>query len=312
MCFVGPLLFSSVFGRHPIGEGQPITSFSERLMGPGFSDLNDSTNASKKRMAALPRERLTLRSEDGLELVGYLFRNETPTDKTAVCVHGYNSTGFVDFATVGMAYLQRGFNLLLPTNRACGESQGEWTSFGVWESRDTLLWIKRIIELFPCGQIVLQGCSLGGAAVCMTADQDLPRELVAIVSDCSFAAVREELAYMLHFLAKLPPWPLTGLLERQFRRHIGCGFDERTPQKSVQNARVPLFFVHGKADRYIPCEASKRLYDACPTDKQLLLVEGAGHAAAHLRGGEGYYASIFAFLSRYMTLPQEVDAYAKQ
>lgn len=303
MCIIGNLLYKGVFGRHPVGDGQPVTASAERLMGPGFSDLNDSTNASRKLMAALPREELTVVSADGLTLVGCLLRNPVPTDKTAVCIHGYNSTGFVDFATVGLEYLRRGFNLLLPTNRACGGSQGEWTTFGVRESEDTLLWLQKTAQLFPGGDIVLHGCSLGGAAVCMTADLALPPNVRAIVADCPFASMRDEFRHMIKFVAHLPAQPLLGVLERQFRRHTGCGFDDRTPLKSVANAKTPMFFVHGREDRYIPCESSQRLYDVCPTDRQLLFIDGAGHAAAHMRGKERYYGPIFAFLARHMTLP---------
>lgn len=305
MCLIGRLLFKGVFGRHPLADGMEISESTEKLMGPGFKDLNDSTHKSREIMESLPYDTVHITTRDGLELAGYLFINEQPTNKTAICIHGYNSNGFVDFATVGLEYIRRGFNLLLPTNRACGESGGEWTTFGVLESDDTLLFVDKVSELFPGGETVLHGCSLGGATVSMTSDR-VGDSVRAIISDCSYASMRDEFTHMLKLMANLPAWPAVNMLERQFKKHIGCGFDDNSPLKSVKNARVPMFFVHGREDRYIPCIASEQLYNACPTDKELLFIDGAGHAAAHMRGKEKYYDPIFAFIGRHMELPAPI------
>lgn len=308
MCVISNYIFKKIFGRNPQPEQQTDSAGAEKFMGPGFADLIAATAASCRIMDTLPREELAIVSDDGLTLKGYLFRNENETDKTAVCVHGYNSTGFVDFATVGLRYIRHGFNLLLVTNRACGESSGRWTTFGIKESDDLMKWIDKMTELFPDGDIILQGCSLGAAAVCMTADKALPMNVKALVSDCSFTSMRDEFTCIIESMMHLPAKPLIHIMARQFRRHTGCDFDGDSPLKCVSCAAVPMFFVHGEMDRYIPCDNSRRLYEACPTDKELLIVAGAGHAAAHLRGGEDYYRAIFAFIGRFMALPAAADA----
>ena len=59
-----------------------------------------------------------------------------------------------------------------------------------------------------------------------------------------------------------------------------------------------MFFVHGKADTFIPCVAAQKLYDVCPTEKEILLVDGYGHAGAQL-AEEEYYGAIFKFVDKY-------------
>ena len=212
MCLISYLTFNFGFGRHPVGEGQPINNFTEKLMGPGFSDLNDLTNKSRKILLPMAREELEIVSDDGLKLKGYLFLNDKPTDETAICVHGYNSNGFVDFATVGLEYLKRGYNLLLVTNRACGKSEGKWTGFGILESADTAKWVDVIAGRFPGGNIVLHGCSLGGATVCMMADMVM-KNVGCIVSDCAFEDLKGQLKHMAKFMAHIPSFPLLNLTE---------------------------------------------------------------------------------------------------
>ena len=61
-----------------------------------------------------------------------------------------------------------------------------------------------------------------------------------------------------------------------------------------------MIFIHGAADRYIPAGHAQQLFDACPTDKQLVLIENAGHAAACVKGGEKYFEPVLGFAKKYM------------
>jgi fermentation-respiration switch protein FrsA (DUF1100 family) len=59
-----------------------------------------------------------------------------------------------------------------------------------------------------------------------------------------------------------------------------------------------MMFIHGTLDHYVPMENAKVLYEACPTRKQLLLIEGAGHAASHYIGKETYELELLQFLNQ--------------
>lgn len=301
MCLISFAVFMGFFGRYPEKHNNPESKMGEKIMGPRFIDLCNSTANSQKTFCNLPREELTITADDGVKLVAYYFKNEVETDNTAVLVHGYNSTGFTDFATVGLQYLKRGFNVLLVTNRACGDSEGFWTGFGVLESVDTAKWVDLLVERNPNAKIVLEGCSLGGATVCTMSDMDLPKNVKAIVSDCAFDDAGEEMKHMAKYMAHLPSFPLLNLVHWYCKHLAHYDFSARTPISAVKNSKLPIFFVHGKDDRFIPCAAAQRLYDACPTDKELVFVDGAGHAAAHFRGGEeNFYKPVFAFIDKHL------------
>lgn len=62
--------------------------------------------------------------------------------------------------------------------------------------------------------------------------------------------------------------------------------------QQVKKATVPILFVHGKADMAVPTAMCPRLYEAYPTRKEMLLVEGAGHAESIVYAPEEYHAAI--------------------
>lgn len=299
MCVLSHIAFRKIFGRYESrADGRPSASVA-RMMAPDFDGYLRDREANRKRLEALPFEKIVLESADHIPLTAHFYRNPVPGCRTAILVHGYRSCGFEGYATVGLAYIRQGYNILLPDNRACGESGGKWSTFGILESKDTALWAEYLARRFPQDCIILHGCSLGGATVCFLSSQKLPDSVRAIVSDCAFSDIEEQLAYILRTMLHIPPYPLLWGVEGWFRLATGLSVRAYSPLESVKHARLPIFFVHGACDGYVLPKNVQRLYQACCTEKELLVIPGAGHAAAHRFGGEAYYGPIFAFLDRH-------------
>ena len=70
--------------------------------------------------------------------------------------------------------------------------------------------------------------------------------------------------------------------------------------KCVAGTRLPMFFIHGTEDRFVPFEMMKELYDACRSEKECLAVAGAAHVQAALVGGAEYWDRVFQFVGRYL------------
>ena len=68
--------------------------------------------------------------------------------------------------------------------------------------------------------------------------------------------------------------------------------------KCVAGTRLPMFFIHGTEDRFVPFEMMKELYDACRSEKECLAVAGAAHVQAELVGGAEYWDRVFQFVGR--------------
>lgn len=296
MCIVSYLVNQKIFGRHEHQEDGPVSPTLERLMGPDFLGYLQNRNEHRAVLEQLPFEQLHLQAEDGTILAGCYYVNPAAQKKTAVLIHGHSSNGFEGYASVGLKYIRHGYNILLVDNRACGESGGKWCTFGLLESTDTLHWVNSLVRDDPENQIVIHGTSLGGAAACMMADLELPKQVKAIVSDCAYANIKEQLSYIIQTAMHMPAWMILPAVLEWFHLETGLSVDERSPLTSAAHAKVPMLFIHGAEDAYVPKENAEKLYQACSAEKQLLLISGAGHAASHYIGKEKYEVPLFDFL----------------
>ena len=118
-----------------------------------------------KQARALPHTEVSIRSFDGLKLVGtyYEFEKGAPID---ILFHGYHGCAEQDLSG-GVYRCQRlGHNVLIVDHRAAGKSEGHVITFGVNESRDAAAWVQYVVEnIDPNAQILLGGISMGAATV---------------------------------------------------------------------------------------------------------------------------------------------------
>lgn len=298
MCIISYIVNLKIFGRHVHTDGEKISSRLDWLMGPDFSGYLKDRNEHRSQLKKLPFEQLYLKAEDGTTLAGYYYLNPANAHKTAVLIHGHSSNGFEGYGSVGLKYIRHGWNILLLDNRACGNSEGKWCTFGLLEKEDTLRWVQYLRKDDPRDAVIIHGTSLGGAAACMMSDMVLPAQVKAIVSDCAYSNIREQLTYMLGVTTHLAVKPLLKNVLFWFHKETGLSVDADSPLAAVKHAKVPMLFIHGEEDRYVKKENAQALYDACSSKKQLLIIPGAGHAASHYIGKEKYKGPLFAFLDQ--------------
>ena len=246
-------------------------------------------------------ENWKIRSNDGLRLVGYYLPAPKPTAKTAILAHGYTSEGR-HLGGFARFYHQRlGYNVLMPDARGHGQSEGNYIGFGWHERKDYLLWIERVLErVGTSAEIVLHGISMGGATVMMVSGEELPDQVQVIVEDCGYTSAYDQLAYQLKRMYRLPPFPLLQLTSLVTKLRVGYSFSEASALTQVQKNKVPMLFIHGALDRFVPTKMVWDLYDACSSEKELYIVEGAGHGTAYKTEREGYEQKVMEFVDRFV------------
>ena len=244
-------------------------------------------------------EEARIRSEDGLSLYAEALVTDEDSHRWVIAVHGYRGN-HAQMEALASNYGLRGYNALLPDLRGCGESEGGYIGMGWPDRRDMLGWIDWILARDEAAQIVLHGVSMGGATVMMTAGEPLPGQVKAVVEDCGYTSVwdifRDELAYLFH----LPAFPVLNAASGISRLRAGYSFTEASALRQVQKAQVPMLFIHGSEDNFVRTDMVYSLYEACPSEKQLLVVEGAGHGNSCNHAPELYYDTVFDFLANYV------------
>lgn len=225
-------------------------------------------------------------SFDGLKLHATYFPAIENTDikKAVICFHGYTGEGLSNHVAIADYFLKHGYAMLLPDARAHGESEGEYIGFGCLDRKDALGWIKWLIG--ECGEdvkIMLHGTSMGGATVLMTSGLKLPANVRGIVSDCGFTSPKEVFTYVLNSMYHLPAFPAIQGADLLNKKLAGYGMDECNAKYEVQKADVPILFIHGSADTFVPCSMCHEIYDNCRSPKRKLIVEGAAHAESYYK-----------------------------
>ena len=241
-----------------------------------------------------------LTSHDGLKLHGLYLAQPEESHKYVVACHGYGSIPQYMGRSAARFY-EMGFNILAPAARAHERSEGRYVSMGWLERKDIVDWVGAIVEQDPDAQIVLYGISMGGATVMMTAGEDLPANVKCVVEDCGYTSVWDEFAGQLQEMFGLPTFPVLDAASLVTQVRAGFGFKEASAVEQLKKTTLPILFIHGEDDTFVPYWMLDVVYEACASpDKEKLSVPGAAHGEASWTDPELYWSTVDAFLGKHM------------
>ncbi len=278
------------------------TEINAKFSGCDMSHLGELLANNLRWVEEYGYEKHYIMSDRGEGLVGYLMKAKEPSDVYVFGAHGYRSYGKKEFCGFAQYYLSRGVNVFFPDHVASGESEGTHCSFGYYEKEDCMKWLKYMTDHFGKDiKIILHGVSMGSATVCMmTGRNDLPENVRFTVADCGFTTAKDLFAFKMKGLG-IPDFGLLKGVNFAHRLNHGFDFREVAPIESVIYAKVPMLFVHGKEDNLVPSYMAKELFDNCGSEyKDILIVEGADHAQAHVDGKQEYEDKIDEFIEKFV------------
>lgn len=244
-------------------------------------------------------EEVTLETPDKLKIYGELYLAKEESNKYLIAIHGYkmDRTAMYGYAA---HYWDKGYNVLCIDQRSHGKSEGNYIGMGWLERKDILQWIKYLVERDDNAQIVLHGVSMGAATVMMTAGEKLPKQVKACVEDCGFSTVWDIMASELYARFHLPEIPLVYVASYLSKIKAGYDFKEASSIEQLKKAKVPMLFIHGTKDGFVPFHMLQKVYDAHPGEKDMYVVENVDHTDAVNRDVDKYYDKVFSFLYQYL------------
>jgi len=285
------------FYNRTMKRGHARTERTTKMSGTDWEKYFPLMEERKEYVMAMPHSDVSVTSYDGLRLHATYFPSpDAESHKAVICFHGYTGEGLSNHVAIADYFLKHGYAMLLPDARAHGESEGEYIGFGCLDRKDALTWIDWLIQ--ECGEdveIMLHGTSMGGATVLMTSGLELPANVKGIVSDCAFTSPKEVFTHVLNHMYHLPAFPAIQGADLLNRKLAGYGMDECNARREVQKAKVPILFIHGSADTFVPCSMCEELYEKCRSPKRKLIVEGAGHAESYYKDMEAYERALTEF-----------------
>ncbi|MEE8827401.1 MAG: alpha/beta hydrolase [Eubacteriales bacterium] len=238
-------------------------------------------------------------SVDQLKLHATFLPADVPSNMLMIVVHGYRSSGLWDFGEILPAYKAMGFNILMPDDRAHGKSEGDYIGFGWQDHFDVNRWIYyAITKLGEDVQIFLHGVSMGGATVMLCAGDPQPPQVKGIIEDCGYSSLNAEMEYCMKHYYKLPVEPFRSEVEFFAKFKAGYyDFRDCDCLRALEKATVPMLFIHGSADTFVPKDMAIENFSACNSEKKdLVIFEGSEHAESMLDDLAKYTATVKKFV----------------
>jgi fermentation-respiration switch protein FrsA (DUF1100 family) len=220
-------------------------------------------------------------SSDGLRLHAFYLPAPAPSDKLVLLHHGFTSKA-KDNAAHAMFFHEQGYGVLLLDLRAHGESEGKYVGFGILDRFDTREWIRYCRERFGGNiRIVLHGTSMGAATVLMALGlPEIQKRVSAVIADCGYTSPAEIFAHVIQKDYHLPTAPILKAASVMTKAMAGYCYDDYSTVDALKNNQVPVLFIHGKEDLFVPTWMTLKNYDLCSGKKKLLMVEHAGHGSS--------------------------------
>ncbi|MBQ3235514.1 MAG: alpha/beta hydrolase [Clostridia bacterium] len=250
--------------------------------------------AWQKEARKIPHEDVEIKSYDGLTLRGrfYEYEKGAPIE---IMFHGYRGNSERDLA----GGVQRCFSLkrstIIVDQRGQAKSDGNLITFGVREKLDALSWANYAYERFGDSvSLLLTGISMGASTVMLASELELPPTVKGIIADCGYSSAKKIIIKVIKklYLPAFLFYPIIKLSAKIFGKF---NLDDADCEKALANAKVPVMFIHGKTDEFVPSYMSEDNFKACKTEKSILLVDGAGHGLAYVIGATEYFNAIREF-----------------
>lgn len=290
---LGYITFLATFKRPKFSD--PAKHPLHSVLCPNYDSYSESLSAAQKALEEKASEPLSVTAADGVKLAARFYKAENAA-ATVICMHGYSSTGTRDFANILPYYFSKSFNVLLPSERAHGESGGNYTGLGVIEVGDLELWVAEAIKLAPETKIFIHGISSGATTALLYSAKNLPSNVKGIIEDSGYTKLWDVLCYQIKQIYRLQPFPILHIAELFARRFLKTSFRRDSAMDAVRQAGVPILFIHGAKDILMPIYMCEALYSACTAPKAKFVAEKAGFAEASLMEKDGYLAAVGSFI----------------
>ena len=265
---------------------------------------------AKSFFSNLKFKHLFIKSFDNLNLHALEFLNpqikedskDNINHKWIIIIHGYNNN-CTSFLSQAKHFYDMGFNLLLVDLRGHGISEGKYIGMGWHDRLDIKQWINEIIDKDQHAEIVLYGVSMGAATVMMTAGEILPKQVKIGIEDCGYSSTYEVFLFQLknmfgfgRFLSKI----IMYVFNIVTRLKTGSWITDASAIKQLKKSDLPMLFIHGDSDTYVPSEMIKYCYNAHKTYKEQVIVPDSIHAMNNFTEPDLYWNSVKAFIKKYI------------
>ena len=281
----------------PVSETRDIQgSYNE--MFSEFPYLRHWTDSLNSHRALIDT---TIYATDSTRLHALMIRAPKGTPNTAILIHGYTQNAVRMLHLAYMYNHDLRFNVLLPDLRHSWISEGDHVQMG-WNDRDDVrLWMDIANRRFGGHtRMVVHGVGMGAfTAMCLSGDKQ-PSYMKAYVEDGGYTSVHNILKYRMRRQFALPSYPLLNIASQMCQWQYKWDFEEACCKESLERSTMPMLFIHGGGDTYVPTDMVYELYQQKPRDKYIWVAPKATHARTFQSNPSEYRHQVHSFLNMFL------------
>lgn len=243
-------------------------------------------------------------AHDGVPLVGHWYPCEKTPERIIIAMHGWRSSWSWDFGIIADFWHENNCSVLFAEQRGQSSSGGEHMSFGLLERHDCAAWANwvadNISDELP---VYLAGVSMGATTVLMASELELPENVRGIAADSGFTSPNAIWKHVSEKNLHIPYALYQADAHRLCQQRIHMRADAASTTEALTHCKVPVLFIHGTADHFVPVEMTYENYEACASKKRLLIVPSAEHCMSYLVEKENYERTVTQFWNECEHMP---------
>ena len=251
-------------------------------------EFAEASAEAAKKLRDSDCEEVEILSPDNIKLAGHWHECEN-AERIIVAMHGWRSSWANDFGSISEFWHANGCSVLYAEQRGQNNSGGDYMGFGMLERHDCLEWVKWVNErtkgTLP---IYLAGVSMGAATVLMASGLELPENVHGIIADCGFTSPHAIWKHVTEKNLHLSYGIIGRVANDICRKKINMGAKDYSATHALSHSNIPVLFVHGADDHFVPVNMTYENYLACSAPKRLFIVPGADHAMSYFLEKEAY------------------------
>ena len=239
---------------------------------------------------------VTITAEDGTELTGHWIPADNPK-RIIIAMHGWRARWSRDFGMIADFWASEGCSVLYAEQRGQNSSSIEHMGFGLTERTDCVTWAEWASDKgLP---VYLAGVSMGASTVLMSSDLPLSECVRGIMADCAFTSPDKIWKHVVHDNLHLPYNLRSVVANKLCKRKTGYGSNEFSTIESLKSSKIPVLFLHGTDDNFVPVSMAYENYKACASPKRIFVVPGADHGMSYYIDRRGYENAMKSFWEDY-------------
>ncbi|HCL05784.1 MAG TPA: alpha/beta hydrolase [Chitinophagaceae bacterium] len=238
----------------------------------------------------LTHDTVLLKTTDSLQLESWYAKHDSAKG-TILMFHGHGSSKSGIIAEARKLY-DMGYHVILTDFRAHGNSEGNTTSIGIYESRD----VKAVYDYIVAKgekNIIIWGISMG-AATALKAIDEFGIKPSKLILEMPFGSLHRAVQGRMKTM-KLPAEPLSTLLTFWGGLEIGSWAFNHRPDQYAKKVNCPVLLQWGAGDKRVTEDETNTLFSNISShEKMMIKYLQSGHESL-FKKETGKWVSVMSF-----------------